>query len=70
VGTNRDAEILCVDEVAAWLGLHKNAVYTAAARRRFPCQRFGRRLVFSRDALMEDRVPVRKQYGLTMRAAA
>ena len=52
MATNRDGEILCVDEVAAWLGLHKNAVYAAAASRRIPCQRFGRRLVFSRDALM------------------
>ncbi|MBA3463694.1 MAG: helix-turn-helix domain-containing protein [Deltaproteobacteria bacterium] len=44
-------EILCADQVAAWLGVDRKSVYNAVSRGGLPCQRLGKRLLFSRSAL-------------------
>jgi excisionase family DNA binding protein len=48
-----DPDILTVDEVAAMLGLGRNSVYDGAARGEIPHRRVGKRLIFSRAALVE-----------------
>lgn len=51
--TNAGAsEALTADQLAAFLGVHRNTVYEAAARGEIPHVRLGRRLVFSRSAVM------------------
>jgi len=50
VETPRD--ILCADEVAAWFGVDRKTVYNAAARCEIPHQRLGKRMLFSRVALV------------------
>ena len=50
--TNVFADILCADEVAAWLKVDRKTVYNAAARGKIPHQRLGKRLLFSRGALV------------------
>lgn len=47
------AEVLNVDQVADLLGLGKNTVYEAAGRGEIPHRRVGRRLIFSRVAVLE-----------------
>lgn len=47
------AEVLNVDQVAELLGLGRNTVYDAANRGEIPHRRVGRRLIFSRAAVME-----------------
>jgi excisionase family DNA binding protein len=47
------AEVLNVDDVADLLGLGKNTIYEAANRGEIPHRRVGRRLIFSRTAVME-----------------
>lgn len=39
-------------QVAEFLGLSRNSVYDAAGRGEIPCRRVGRRLLFSRMALV------------------
>jgi excisionase family DNA binding protein len=39
-------------EVCSFLGLSRNTVYEAAGRGEIPCRRVGRRLIFSRSALV------------------
>lgn len=46
------AEVLNVDEVAELLGVGRNTVYDAANRGEIPHRRLGRRLIFSREAVM------------------
>jgi excisionase family DNA binding protein len=46
-------EALSVEEVAELLGLGRNTVYDAANRGEIPHRRIGRRLLFSRTAVME-----------------
>jgi excisionase family DNA binding protein len=46
-------DVLTVDEVAALLRIGRNSVYDGAARGEIPHRRVGRRLVFSRAALIE-----------------
>ena len=46
------SETLTADQLAAFLGVHRNTVYEAAARGEIPHVRLGRRLVFSRSAVM------------------
>jgi excisionase family DNA binding protein len=50
---NATAEVLNVDQVAELLGLGRNTVYEAAGRGEIPHRRIGRRLIFSRAAVME-----------------
>lgn len=45
-------EVLSVLEAADFLGLSRNSVYEYANRGTIPCQRVGRRLLFSRTALV------------------
>ncbi len=47
------AEVLNVDEVAELLKLGRNSVYEAASRGEIPHRRVGRRLIFSRAAVLE-----------------
>lgn len=44
-------EVLCADQVAAWLGVNRKTIYNAAARGHLPCQRLGKRMLFSRRAI-------------------
>jgi excisionase family DNA binding protein len=46
------AEVLSADEVAAFLKVDRKTVYDYAARGEIPCRRLGRRLLFSRSALV------------------
>ncbi len=46
-------EVLNVDQVADLLGLGRNTVYDAANRGEIPHRRIGRRLIFSRTAVIE-----------------
>jgi excisionase family DNA binding protein len=50
---SQTAEVLNVDDVAVLLGLGKNTIYEAANRGEIPHRRVGRRLIFSRTAVME-----------------
>src|ERR1051326_9089723 len=50
---NVASEVLNVDQVAELLGLGRNTVYDAANRGEIPHRRVGRRLIFSRTAVME-----------------
>lgn len=45
-------DILCADQVAAWFGVDRKTVYTAAAQNKIPHQRLGKRVLFSRHALV------------------
>ena len=47
------SEVLSVEQVAELLGLGRNTVYDAAGRGEIPHRRVGRRLIFSRSAVME-----------------
>jgi excisionase family DNA binding protein len=45
-------EVVGADEVALWLGVDRKTVYNAAARGEIPHRRLGKRLLFSRTALV------------------
>lgn len=45
------SDVCTVDDVAAWLGVDRKTIYTAARHRRIPCARLGRRIVLSRTAI-------------------
>ena len=47
-----DREVMEADEVATFLGLDRKTVYDYAARGAIPCRRLGKRLLFSRRALV------------------
>lgn len=47
------AEVLTVEQVAELLGLGRNTVYDAANRGEIPHRRIGRRLIFSRTAVLD-----------------
>jgi excisionase family DNA binding protein len=46
------ADIMCADDVASWLKVDRKTVYNAATRGKIPHQRLGKRLLFSRAALV------------------
>jgi excisionase family DNA binding protein len=48
--TERD--VLTADEVAALLRVDRKTVYDAAGRGDIPCRRIGKRILFSRQAVM------------------
>lgn len=48
----RDPDILDADEVAEMLGVSRGLVYDGAGRGEIPCRRVGRRLLFSRRAIV------------------
>jgi excisionase family DNA binding protein len=47
----RTGDIMTADEVAELLRLDRKTVYDYAGRGEIPCQRLGKRILFSRDAL-------------------
>lgn len=47
-----DPEVMDADEVAAFLGIDRNTVYDYAGRGEIPHRRLGKRLLFSRSALV------------------
>jgi len=48
----RDAEVMDVEDVAAFLGVDRKTVYDYAGRGEIPCRRLGKRILFSRSALV------------------
>ena len=46
-------EFMTADEVADWLGLNRKSVYDSANRGEMPCRKFGRRVLFSRTAILD-----------------
>lgn len=50
--TKRDAEVMDVEDVAAFLGVDRKTVYDYAGRGEIPCRRLGKRILFSRSALV------------------
>ena len=51
--TTTESEVLTVAQVAELLGLHPKTVYDHAGAGDIPHRRVGRRLLFSRAAIME-----------------
>lgn len=49
---NSNAEVMCADDVAAFLGVDRNTVYDYAGRGTIPCRRLGKRLLFHRRVLV------------------
>jgi excisionase family DNA binding protein len=47
-----DPEVMDADEVAAFLGVDRNTVYDYAGRGEIPHRRLGKRLLFSRSAIV------------------
>ena len=47
-----DADVLTVEEAAAFLKVGRNTLYEACARNEVPCRRIGRQIRFSRAALV------------------
>ena len=47
-----DAQVMCAEDVAAFLGVDRNTVYDYAGRGTIPCRRLGKRLLFHRPALV------------------
>ena len=45
-------ECMTAKELASWLRVNRKTVYEYAARNVIPCRRLGRRLVFSRQAVL------------------
>ena len=50
---NIEPDVMNVDETAALLRVSRDTVYEAAGRGELPHRRIGRRLVFSRAALLD-----------------
>ena len=48
-----ESEIMSVDQAADFLGVGRNSVYDATGAHKIPHNRVGRRLLFSRSALIE-----------------
>ena len=47
-----DGEVMDADEVAGFLGVDRKTVYDSAGRGEIPCRRLGKRLLFSRTAIV------------------
>jgi excisionase family DNA binding protein len=47
-----DREVMDADDVAAFLGVDRKTVYEYASRGVIPCRRLGKRILFSRTALV------------------
>ena len=52
MAARRNEDIMNASEVALFLGLGRNSVYDAVGRGEIPHRRVGRRLIFSRSALV------------------
>ncbi len=58
-----DHEVLTIDEVADWLGMHRNSVHRAARSGRLPARRVGKEWRFLRDAVAARATPGRRLRG-------
>jgi len=47
-----EREVMSVEETAVFLGVDRKTVYDYAARGDIPCRRLGKRILFSRQALV------------------
>ncbi|MCE9575703.1 MAG: helix-turn-helix domain-containing protein [Deltaproteobacteria bacterium] len=52
VEIDTDGEVMDADQVAALLRVNRKTVYDYAGRGQIPCRRLGKRMLFSRTALM------------------
>jgi excisionase family DNA binding protein len=52
LASGRDPEVMDADEVAAFLGVDRKTVYDYAGRGEIPHRRLGKRLLFSRRAIV------------------
>ena len=52
LATTTAAEVMNAEQVAAFLGVDRKTVYEYASRGKIPHQRLGKRLLFSRSALL------------------
>ncbi len=50
--TEEEKEFLDAEEVAAWIGVNIKTVYDSANRGEMPCRKLGRRILFSRTAIL------------------
>jgi excisionase family DNA binding protein len=57
------AAVLTIDEVADWLGMHRNSVHRAARQGRLPARRVGKEWRFLRDAVAARWTPGRRLRG-------
>jgi excisionase family DNA binding protein len=48
-----DSLVFTADELAALLGVDRKTVYDGASRGDIPCRRLGRRVLFSRAAVLK-----------------
>ena len=58
-----DQQVLTIDEVADWLGLHRNSVHRAARAGRLPARRVGKEWRFLREAVAARSTPGRRLRG-------
>jgi excisionase family DNA binding protein len=56
-------QVLTINEVADWLGLHRNSVHRAARSGRLPARRVGREWRFLREAVAARATPGRRLRG-------
>ena len=56
-------QVLTIDEVADWLGLHRNSVHRAARSGRLPARRVGKEWRFLREAVAARWTPGRRLRG-------
>jgi excisionase family DNA binding protein len=61
--TGADQEVLTIDEVADWLGMHRNSVHRAARSGRLPARRVGKEWRFLREAVAACWTPGRRLRG-------
>lgn len=52
-GAPEQQEVLSADEAARLLGVNRKTVYDAAGRGEIPHRRLGKRIIFSRAALLD-----------------
>ncbi len=50
---SEEQEFINADEVAKWLGINRKTVYDSANRGEMPCRKLGRRMLFSRRAILK-----------------
>lgn len=50
--SRNEPEVMDVPAVAAFLGVNRKTVYDYAGRGQIPCRRLGKRILFSRSALV------------------
>jgi excisionase family DNA binding protein len=60
VSAKPPAPVLTIDEVAGWLGMHRNSVHRAARQGRLPARRVGKEWRFLRDAVEARWTPGRR----------